>query len=259
MRLITTIALMLALNLVPAWAATVRLYMKDGSYHVAREYEVQKDRVRYYSSERGEWEEIPLELVDLKRTKEEASAKDEAISKEAAELAAEDKAEREAREEIARVPVDPGVYLVAGAELKPIKQAETKVNNNKRRSVFKAISPIPIITGKATLEVDGERAEIGVTERRPEFYFRLAAEERFGLVKVTPQKGVRIVERWTIIPVTKELVQENEMVEVFRRQVAEGLYKVWPTKPLEPGEYALIEYTDGKGNTQVWDFAVRAK
>jgi len=37
--------------------------------------------------------------------------------------------------------------------------------------------------------------------------------------------------------------------------VDSDLYKIWPTKPLEPGEYAVVEYTDGKVNIQVWDFA----
>jgi hypothetical protein len=41
--------------------------------------------------------------------------------------------------------------------------------------------------------------------------------------------------------------------------MAEGLYKIWPTKPLEPGEYAVMEYTDGKVNIQVWDFAYDPK
>ena len=39
--------------------ATVRLYMKDGTYHNVREYEKKGDRIRYYSTERSEWEEIP--------------------------------------------------------------------------------------------------------------------------------------------------------------------------------------------------------
>jgi hypothetical protein len=59
---------LLALALL-AWAANVRLYLTDGSYHLVREYQVLSDRVRFYSVERGEWEEIPLEMVDLKRTK----------------------------------------------------------------------------------------------------------------------------------------------------------------------------------------------
>ena len=44
---------------------TFKLYLKDGSYHAVREYQVQGDRIRYFSTERGEWEEIPTELVDM--------------------------------------------------------------------------------------------------------------------------------------------------------------------------------------------------
>jgi len=55
----------------------------------------------------------------------------------------------------------------------------------------------------------------------------------------------------------KALSQEPEMVEVFRKQVGEALYKIWPAKPLEPGEYGVVEYTDGKMNLQIWDFTLR--
>ena len=67
-------------------AASQRLYLKDGSYHSVREYQKVGDRVRYYSTERGDWEEIPLDLVDLKRTEEEVKAQDEARRKDAAEM-----------------------------------------------------------------------------------------------------------------------------------------------------------------------------
>ena len=59
------ILLALAALALTAWAANLKLYLKDGSYHIVREYQVQPDRVRYYSVERSEWEEIPLDLVDL--------------------------------------------------------------------------------------------------------------------------------------------------------------------------------------------------
>jgi hypothetical protein len=96
-----------------------------------------------------------------------------------------------------------------------------------------------------------------VTSERPEFYIRLAAEERFGLVRMGGKKGARVVQKWTIVPITKEIVEEQDEVEIFRKQVDEGLYKIWPTEPLRPGEYAVIEYTEGKGNVQTWDFAYR--
>jgi hypothetical protein len=246
---------MLALGTALLWAANVKLYLKDGSYHIAREYKTEADRVRFYSVERGEWEEIPLELVDLKRTEAEIRARQASIQEEAAAIAAEDKAERAARQEVERVPQEPGVYLVEGDQLRTIKQAESKVVNNKRRSVLKVLSPIPMISGKATVELDGERSANVVASDRPEFYFRLVYEERFGIIKLTPQKNSRLVQKWTIVPVTNEIVEEQVNVDIFRQQVDAGLYKIWPTKPLEPGEYAVVEYTEGKSNVQVWDFS----
>ena len=35
-----------------------------------------------------------------------------------------------------------------------------------------------------------------------------------------------------------------------------GLYKIWPQDPLEKGEYAVVEYTEGKLNIRMWDFRV---
>jgi hypothetical protein len=238
----------------PVLAANARLYLKDGTSHVVREYEVKPDRVRFYSVERSEWEEIPLELVDLKRTKAEQEEREAERKAETVALDAEDKAERAMAREISRVPVDPGAYWVNGEELVALKLAESKINSNKGRSILKVISPVPVFSGKATVEVDGESAALRVTGERPEFYFRLAKEERFGIVRLAPQKGVRIAEKWNIIPVSNELIQEQDTVEVFRHQVADGLYKIWPQQPLEPGEYAVVEYTEGKGNTQIWDF-----
>jgi len=44
----------------------------------------------------------------------------------------------------------------------------------------------------------------------------------------------------------------------FRKQLTQdGLYKIWPAKPFAPGEYAVVEYTPGKVNMQVWDFAIQ--
>ena len=83
-----------------AFGATVRLYLKDGTYQWAREYQVLQDRVKYYSTERGEWEEIPLEMVDLDRTRKESAEREDAIKAEAkaqTEAKARAKAEGDAR------------------------------------------------------------------------------------------------------------------------------------------------------------------
>ncbi len=238
-------------------AANIRLYLKDGTYQIAREYKVEGDRVRFYSTERGEWEEIPLTLVDLKRTEQENAARIEREQRQAQELSQEEAVERAAREERERVPVNSGVYLKEGDQLRTIPPAESSIQSDKKRTVLKVLSPLPTISGKSTVELNGETSKNVIKAERPEFYIRLAADERFGIVRLKPKKKVRVVQTWEILPVVKEIVEEQDDVEVFRRQLDEGLYMIWPVKPLEAGEYAVIEYTAGKGNIQVWDFSIR--
>jgi hypothetical protein len=237
-------------------AANVKLYLKDGTYQLVREYKVENDRVRLLSTDRGEWEEIPVELVDLEKTQAEIKRHEDSVREEAAANAAEDKAERDARKEVEQIPTTEGVYLIEGGKLIPVKPGESKIVTDKKRSVLKVLSPIPLVSGKATLELDGPHAPAGTANREPEFYIRLSAEERFGIVRMSEHKGNRVVEKLTIVPVSKETVEEPDLVATFRKQVADGLFKIWPEKPLEPGEYAVVEYTDGKVNMQVWDFFV---
>src|SRR3954452_24953719 len=97
-----------------ALAANIKLYLREGGYQLVREYKVDGDRVRYYSIERSDWEELPLAMVDLKRTEAEAKQKQAAIEEEAKIISAEDKAERERLDEVAKIPQGPGVYLASG-------------------------------------------------------------------------------------------------------------------------------------------------
>jgi len=128
--------------------------------------------------------------------------------------------------------------------------------NNKKRSVLQKLSPVPVIIGKATLEVDAPQAAFAVAEERPTLWFRPSEDERFGIVRCQPKKDARVVETWYREPASKQMAAEHEEIEIFRQQIGEDLYKIWPQNALEPGEYAVIEYTEGKGNTQVWDFRV---
>jgi len=239
-----------------AFGATQRLYLKDGDYQMVREYQVLSDRVHYFSTERGDWEDIPLELVDLERTKKEAAAFEESLKKEAKEQDEEDAALRAERKEIASIPFDPGVFLIGEGKLIPLKQGEVKIANDKKRSVLKVLSPVPIVPGKSTVEMDGESATFRVPSNTPEFYFRMASPEALGIIKLTPKKTTRLVENVTVMAVTNEKLEEPQRIDTFKKQIADQLFKIWPEKPLEPGEYAVVEYTDGEVNVQVWDFGV---
>jgi len=242
-----------------AWAANVKLYMKDGSYHVVREYQVQPDRVHFYSVERSGWEDIPLDLVDLKRTQLEAGERQEKLEADARSMAEEEKALRELEAEKRRIPQDPGVYWMQGKQVQVMKVAESSVKTNKGRAVLKKLSPIPMISGKATLEIQGMNSLNVFTNPEQEFYIQLSEPERFGIAKLTPKGGVRIVENVTTLPVVNEIVEEPTMVEILKKELDGGLYKIWPKVPLEPGEYAVVEYTESKLNIQVWDFAIKVK
>src|SRR5678815_1106236 len=133
-----------------AFGANSRLYLKDGDYQLVREYQVLADRARYFSTERGDWEEIPIELVDLERTKKDAAERQAALETEAKQQDVEDKAIRADRQEVARIPVGAGVYYADGDKIQALQIAEVTVNSSKGRSVLKVLSPIPIVPGKST-------------------------------------------------------------------------------------------------------------
>ncbi len=241
-------------------AANVKMYLKDGTFHVVREYQVQGERIRFYSVERGDWEEMPLALVDLKRTEAEAGARKAELEKEAKVLSEEDRVEREQEKEAMRIPQNPGVYWVEEGKTYALKVAESSVHTNKGRSILKALSPVPMVPGKGTLELNGAKSANLFANPEQEFYLQLSELERFGIIRLQSKGNVRIVAKLTFMPVTKEVLEEPDPVPVLTRQMTpDGLYKIWPKEPLAPGEYAVMQWTEGKLNMQVWDFAIKAK
>lgn len=244
-----------------ALVAADRLYLKDGTYQLTNQYEVKSDRVRYYSTERGEWEEIPLDLVDLDHTKAELAERKAQVEADSKAEAEERAAERAAARQIAALPTENGAYYIRGDATEALKQAESKIVNNKRRSILKALSPIPVIMGKATVELDGEHAAFHIAEPKPEFYLRASDYEEFEIAKLTPGKNTRIVERLSIAKFQdmREVSEEVQKMESFKKQEADLIFRVWPQNALEPGEYALIQYTPGKLDAQIWDFSVVKK
>lgn len=248
--------LVLLLMAVTLFGENVRLYLKDGTYQLVREYQVLPDRVKYLSAERGEWEEIPLDMVDLNRTKQEVASHEEQLKQEAKADSDEEAALREEKQAASYVPDDPGAYYVHGDKLEPVKEAEINVSNSKKRTILKILSPIPTVSGKNTVELANAASQFRVEGDRPEFYFRLHGVNGFAIIKLTPKKDARLVETVTIQAVTNERTEQRDMVATFTKQSGDQLYKIWPEKPLEPGEYALIEYGVEQDYLEVWDFGV---
>ncbi len=241
-------------------ADTFKLYLKEGGYHLVREYSIQGDRIHYFSTERGDWEDIPRELVDVTHTENERKAHQETEAKEAKEEAEEDKAARDQRREIKSIPQDPGAYFRTGDKLDTLPSAQYQVVTDKKRRTLQILSPIPLVPGKASVVIKGEHSAYIIAETRPNFYLRLDSEKRFGIISLTPKKGMRVVENISIMPVAKQAEEERKQMDTFDQDLGGGLFKVWPQKELGPGEYALVEFTDsGDANDVqlvVWDFAI---
>src|SRR5207237_1976487 len=100
---------------------------------IVHEYQRETDRVHFYSVERSQWEDIPLELVDLKRTESEAASRKAKLEADSTAMAEEEKAERAVAKEVSRIPQDAGVYWLEGQEAKVLPQAESTVHTNKGR------------------------------------------------------------------------------------------------------------------------------
>src|ERR1700682_5506218 len=93
-----------------------KLILKDGNFQLVRSYERNGERVRYFSVERGDWEELTAAMVDWDAT-EKARIADEKAD---AALVKKVQAQEQARQVVsvvdvdASLPVGQGVFLPSG-------------------------------------------------------------------------------------------------------------------------------------------------
>jgi hypothetical protein len=165
-----------------AQAPNQRLVLKDGTYQVVTKYQKVGDRVRYFSAERGQWEELPASLVDWAAT--EAWAKDhkpgaEPVSPAVPEAAAIDKEEQHAR---ARTPdVSPGLRLPDQdgiwaldtfhdqPELVGLAQNSGGVNRETSHNVLRgALNPLGGI--QQSVQIPGAESKVKLHVNDPAFY-----------------------------------------------------------------------------------------
>jgi hypothetical protein len=164
--------------------ATTRLILKDGSYQIVTKYELEGDRVHYYSAERAEWEDVPSDMVNWEATRQYAS--DSANGKNspnAKALAKEMEQERQEEEKTSphvapglRLPPEGGVYVLdtylSEPELLPLDQNSGEVNKQVGRNVLRsAINPIS--GSKRTIELAGPNAKVQVHATLPTIYVNL--------------------------------------------------------------------------------------
>jgi len=177
---------------VPGMGRNHRLILKDGSYQMARDYQIVGDRVRYLSQERGDWEELPVDLVDWDATrkweKEHADLTQQDTSpamKEAETLDQEESEERS--EQSARMPLvaeglelpdEDGVFILdtfqGTPELVELVSSELSMNAKSRKGV--AVLN-PLATQKASLELEGAHAKVHLHVNDPVIYLSLGVDE----------------------------------------------------------------------------------
>ncbi len=164
----------------PAQQLARRLILKDGSYQSITKYEVKGDRVRYYSAEREEWEELPSSMVDWPAT--EKYEKDRASAPAIPEAALIDKetdADREAEE--SHLPqVAPGLHLpeLSGMflldnfkgqpQLVEVQQGEGALDRNAKTNIFRGV-----VGAKETIELEGEHAAVYAHVAVPSIYIKM--------------------------------------------------------------------------------------
>jgi hypothetical protein len=156
-----------------------RLILKDGTYQLVTKYEVKGDRVRYFSSEREEWEELPNSLVDWPAT--EKYEKDRAAGASTPEAVQLDKELEHEREEAdlprvapgLRLPEDSGVFLLDSFEGEPqlveIQQSAGDLARNTKGNILRgAINPVAGL--KQTIELNGAHAAVQSHVAVPSIY-----------------------------------------------------------------------------------------
>jgi hypothetical protein len=245
-------------------ATSQKLYMKDGTFQIVANYEVHGDRVRYFSVERGEWEEIPTALVDFDATKRSVD-ETKALQQKQIEDARELEKVRFSKppdvgSEVApglRLPGDDGVFTVEGKRVVRFPISSGEVVTDKKRAAMMLAVPLPVVKARSLVILAGPKATIRLNDPWPVFYVQSAGSlgTRLELVRVKEGKGSRLLENIdTSRSKTAKATEERTMVSLERKQLAPNIYALKPFKPLEAGEYALGEVVDDKLSLDVYDF-----
>lgn len=172
----------------PGLARNHRLILKDGTYQLVRQYTIAGDRVRYLSLERGDWEEMPVDLVDWDATRkwerDHAAPTGEDASpamKEAADIDKEEADERNLQKarmpEVAtglELPDEDGVFALDTFQGTPELVELTPVDLNMNAKTRHGVAVLnPLAASKANLELAGEHAKVHLHVNDPAIYLSL--------------------------------------------------------------------------------------
>jgi hypothetical protein len=243
--------------------------LKDGSVQLVREYQVMDDRVRFYSTERSQWEEMPAALIDWDATHQvegdqkkgdvELLAKVHTQEQRRRVMALDVDASLEAAPGVF-IPPGEGLFVYDGKSVLRLTQAQADDKVDKGQVVKQILVPIPIVPSRRNLSIPRPHAEVRVTNEQPEFYMRTAdaREPEMLLIRVKVRGDSRFIENVDTYFSAITKTKRNE-VAAQRWPIAKGVYRFTIGESLTPGEYVFTEIVKGEGtNLYVWDFGVDA-
>ena len=271
----------------PAPPQARRLILKDGTYQSVTKYEIHGDRVRYFSAERGEWEEVPNSLIDWDATnKFEEGRQQGKLAPEAGQLDKEIDSERKAEQarspEVApglRLPDETGIFLLDTYDNQPqlaeLQQSGADFDRNTKTNILRtAINPVA--GTKQAIELPGPHAKVQSHTPTPSLYVNidssegatatahpgdpppLPPDERYKIIRIEVKGGRRIAGA-VKIAVTGKMKTDERFVPATVTSMTGGWIKLTPTDPLPAGEYALTEMLGKDGmNLYVWDFGMNS-
>lgn len=263
-----------------------KLMLKDGTFQLVRSYERKGDRVRYFSVERGDWEEIPAALVDWDATKKAETDAEKADAALVSKVHTQEEATKietvldvDASLQVAPgtfLPPGEGLFAVVGKTVIPIPQVGSQLKNDKANSIKRILVPIPIVAAKRNVEVPGSHATLRFGGEGLEFYLRELppdSEEESRLERTTRQglSGPEVVLLRATVKGNKRILEsirsmfgeqtgrERNEISIQQWDVARTVYRYTLSQPLEPGEYAMAEILPDGLNLFVWDFGIDAR
>ena len=241
----------------------------------------------------GDWDAMRKYERDHAASPEEASP----AMKEAADIDKEEAAERDEQKarmpEVSRgleLPDEDGVFVLDTFQGTPelVELLPTELNaETKTKHGLSTLNPLA--GSKASLELEGAHAKIHLHVNDPAIYLSLntpnkadqvishsmtvntngarqvtggkhgahSATSGFAIVRVDERRALRIVGAIHMSP--SGVVTQDENVIPAKVEVLPGKHwmKIAPQKPLEIGEYALVEILSASDiNQSVWDFRV---
>jgi hypothetical protein len=245
-----------------------KLILNDGTFQIAREYTVEGDRVRYWSVERSQWEEIPTTLVNWDATRKAEADQTAEDAKLKTKIHASEVAMHTQGIDVDRsLEIKPGLFLPDAAgfyaletrQLYEMKQSLAATKLSMGRETERILSGVPLIPQKETMEIADAHAALRLNVNEPEFFMRPAdnREPHFRLLRAQIKNGHRVLDNINI-HMSGEKTHHSTDLDFETWTPAHGVFRYTISQRLEPGEYAFVEMTDDGTNSYVWDFGIDA-